>query len=207
MKKLIAVFLSIFICLTFSGCSLLFEYQTDAIDNFDIGYSKVLNEAFVSSYNWDGTDETKNIVIPEEYNGEKITALGGYFGRGVPCAFGVELPESYQNNLCSEANQWFASDVYEDVGSVDTVYLNFNLHISEKIEQIKIHTLDCFYNGTYFNGEDYNSKIIVVLLYNITCDEDNKTFYAKEGKLYYRQNDELVSDILYYDYDFETHNK
>ncbi len=207
MKKLIAVFLSVFICLTFSGCSLLFEYQTDAIDNFDIGYSKVLNEAFVSSYNWDGTDETKNIVIPEEYNGEKITALGGYCGRGVPCAFGIELPESYQNNLCSEANQWVASDVYEDVGSVDTVYLNFNLHISENIEQIKIHTLDRFYNGTYFNGKDYNSKIIVVLLYNITCDEDNKTFYAKEGKLYYRQNDELVSDILYYDYDFETYNK
>ena len=204
MKKLIAVFLSIFICLTFSGCSLLFEYQTDAIDNFDIGYSKVLNEAFVSSYNWDGTDETKNIVIPEEYNGEKITALGGYCGRGVPCAFGIEFPESYQNNLCSEANQWFASEVYEDIGSVDTVYLNFNLHISKNIEQIQIHTLDCFYNGTYFYGEDYNSKIIVVLLYNITCDEDNKTFYAKEGKLYYRQNDELVSDILYFDHKFEN---
>lgn len=206
MKKLIAVFLSIFICLTFSGCSLLFEYQTDAIDNFDIGYSKVLNEAFVSSYNWDGTDETKNIVIPEEYNGEKITALGGYFGRGVPCAFGVDLPDSYLNDLCDEVNQWVCSDIYEDVGSVDTVYLNFNLHISENIEQIQIHTLDRVYNGTYFNG-DYNSKIIVVLLYNITCDEDNKTFYAKEGKLYYRQNDELVSDILYYDYDFETYNK
>ena len=204
MKKLIAVFLSIFICLTFSGCSLLFDYQNDAIDNFDIGYSDVLNEAFVSSYNWDGTDETKKIVIPEEYDGIKINALGGYYGRGVPCAFGVDLPDSYLNDLCDEVNQWVCSDIYEDVESVDTIHLNFDLHISKNIEQITEHTLNCFYEGTYFDGEDYHSKIIVVLLYNITCDKGNKTFYAKDGKLFYRQNDELVSDILYFDHKFEN---
>ena len=192
------------ICFTFTGCSLLFDYQNDAIDNFDIGYSDVLNEAFVSSYNWDGTDETKKIVIPEEYDGLKINALGGYYGRGVPCAFGVDLPDSYLNDLCGEVDRWVCSDVYEDVESVDTIYLNFDLHISKNIEQITKHTLDCFYEGTYFNGEDYPSKIIVALLYNITCDEGNKTFYAKDGKLFYRQNDELVSDILYFDHKFEN---
>ncbi len=205
MKKLLVLFLCVFTCLTFTGCSLLFEYQTDAIDNFDIGYSEILNKAFVSSYNWDGTDETKKIVIPEEYNGTRITALGGYYGRGVPCAFGIELPDSYQNNLCGEVNQWICSDIYEDVESVDTIYLNFNLHISKNIEQITKHTLDCFYEGAYFDGENYDSKIMVVFLYNITCDERNKTFYAKDGKLYYRQNDNLVSDILYFDFDFENH--
>ena len=191
-------------CFTFTGCSSLFDYQNDAIDNFDIGYSDVLNEAFVSSYNWDGTDETKKIVIPEEYDGIKINALGGYYGRGVPCAFGVDLPDSYLNDLCDEVNQWFCSDIYEDVESVDTIYLNFDLHISKNIKQITEHTLNCFYEGTYFDGEDYHSKIIVVLLYNITCDEGNKTFYAKDGKLFYRQNDELVSDILYFDHKFEN---
>lgn len=207
MKKRIVVFLSIFICLTFTGCSLLFDFRSDAMDDFDIGYSKALKEAFVSSYNWDGIDENKNIVIPEEYNGMKITALGGYFGRGVPCAFGVQLPESYLNNLCSESNEWFISDAYEYIESVDTVYLNFNLHISKNIENITEHDLDCFYKGAYFDGEDYHSKVIVVLLYTITCDEDNKTFYAKDGKLYYRENDQLVSDILYYDSDFEEYKK
>ena len=204
MKKLFVAFLCFITCLSLTGCSLLFDYQNDAIDNFDIGYSKVLNEAFVSSYNWDGTDDTKKIVIPEEYNGIKINALGGYYGRGVPCAFGVDLPDSYLNDLCDEVNQWVCSDIYEDVESVDTIYLNFDLHISKNIEQITEHTLNCFYEGTYFDGEDYHSKIIVVLLYNITCDEGNKTFYAKDGKLFYRQNDELVSDILYFDHKFEN---
>ena len=204
MKKLYVAFLCFITCLSLTGCSLLFDYQNDAIDNFDIGYSKVLNEAFVSSYNWDGTDDTKKIVIPEEYNGIKINALGGYYGRGVPCAFGVDLPDSYLNDLCDEVNQWVCSDIYEDVESVDTIYLNFDLHISKNIEQITEHTLNCFYEGTYFDGEDYHSKIIVVLLYNITCDEGNKTFYAKDGKLFYRQNDELVSDILYFDHKFEN---
>lgn len=203
MKKLLASFGCFVICLSFTGCSLLFDYQNDAIDNFDIGYSDVLNKAFVSSYNWDGTDETKNIVIPEEYNGIKITALGGYYGRGVPCAFGIDLPDSYQKDLCDEVNQWIRSDIYEDIESADTIYLNFDLHISKNIEQITEHTLDCFYEGAYFDGEDYDLKIIVILLYNITCDDGNKTFYAKEGKLYYRQNDELVSDILYFDHKFE----
>ena len=202
MKKLLVAFLSVCVSLSFAGCSLL--YQLNAIDNFDIGYSKVLNEAFVSSYNWDGVCETKNIVIPEEYNGIKITALGGYYGRGAPHPFGVSLSESYKNDLCSEANQWFGSKTYKDVESVDTVYLNFNLHISKNIEQITEHTLDHFYEGTYYDGENYHSKIIVVILYNITCDEDNNTFYAKDGKLYYRQNDSLVSDILYFDHEFES---
>ena len=178
----------------------MYEYQSDAIGDFDIGYSKMLNNAFLSSYNWDGSDETKNIVIPEEYQDIPITALGGYYGRGVPCAFGVNLSEVTQNDLCGEANQWFCSNIYEDIESVDTIYLNFNIHISKNIKQITEHTLDCFYEGTYFDGEDSYSKIIVVFLYHITCDEENNTFYAKDGKLYLRKDDTPVTDILYYDF-------
>ena len=207
MKKLIAVTLCFIICLSFSGCSLMYEYELDAIDNFDVGYSKILNNAFLSSYSWDGSDDTKNIVIPEEYQGIPITELGGYYGRGVPCAFGVDLPEVLQNNLCIEASQWFCSSVYEDIGSVDTIYLNFNIHISKNIKQITEHTLDCFYEGTYFDGEDNHSKIIVVFLYNITCDEENNTFYAKDGKLYLRKDNTLVTDILYCDFDVDEYIK
>ena len=121
MKKLLAVFLSVLICFTFSGCSMLFDYQSEAINNFDIGYSKILNEAFVSSYNWDGTEDTMNIVIPEEYRGIPITSLGGYFGRGVPCAFGVDLTESYQKSLCDEANQWGTSKIYDDIENIELI--------------------------------------------------------------------------------------
>ena len=37
--------------------------------------------------------------------------------------------------------------------------------------------------------EFYNNLII--------CDEDNKTFYSKDGKLYYRQDDTLVDGFNY----------
>lgn len=179
------------------------NYQNNAINGFDVAYSEVLDEAFVDTYHWDGTDEAKNIVIPEEYNDMKITALGGYYGRGVPCTFGIELPESYTETLCDEANYWTSSWDYEDVGSVDTVYLNFNIHLSKNVEEITLHSLDTFREGKYFDGEEYHTKIIIVLLYKFTCDEDNETFYAKDGKLYYREDDSVVSDILYFDHDFE----
>ena len=141
MKKLFVSFLCIFTCLTLTGCSLLFDYKDDAIDNFDIGYSEELNKAFASLYNWDGRDETKNIVIPEEYNGAKITELGGYYGSGVPCSFGIGLSEQFKNTICNDANYWFVSKKYEDIGSVDTIYLNFNLHISKNIEKITKHKI------------------------------------------------------------------
>lgn len=201
MKKSLVFLLCFVICISSSGCSLMYDCELDAIDNFDVGYSEILDNAFLSSYNWDGSDKTKNIVIPDEYKGIPITELGGYCGRGVPCAFGINLPDAILNNLCSEANEWCFSDSYEDIESTKTIYLNFNLHISKNIKQFIEHNLDCFYEGAYFDGKDYHSKIFVVPLYNITCDEDNITFYAKDGKLYYRKDDALVADILYYDFD------
>ena len=207
MKKSIVFLLCFVICLSFSGCSLMYDHQINAVGKFDVGYSKMLNNAFLASYHWDGSDEAKNIVIPEEYQGIPITDLGGYYGRGVPCAFGVSFSESLQNEFCSEANEWFVSNTYEDIEGVETIYLNFNLHISKNIKQITAHTLDIFYEGMYSNGEDYHPIIMVVPLYNITCDEDNDTFYSENGKLYYKNDDALVADVLYYDLDITEYVK
>ena len=99
-------------------------------------------------------------------------------------------------------DKWLASSIYRHIETVETVYLNFSIHVSKNIQNIKCHTLDSIYEGADFHGEGYQTKIIIVMLYNITCDEGNETFYAKEGKLYYREGDELVTDILYYDHDF-----
>ena len=202
-KRFVSIFcFLISLALTLTGCTLCYEFDGNAIDNFDVGYSDELDDAFVATYHWDGSDDTKNIVIPEEYNGMKITSLGGYTGTGLPHAFSVDPEQFYLKNYEDDVNQWFASSIYRDIGTVETVYLNFNIRISKNIEQIKCHTLDCFSEGVYFDGEEYHSKIMIVFLYHITCDEENEIFYAKDGKLYYRENDSLVSDILYYDHDF-----
>ena len=55
------------------------------------------------------------------------------------------------------------------------------------------------------NGETISN--IYVLTCYVTCDENNKTFYAKDGKLYFKQTNELVVDIVYEDFDIEAHNK
>ena len=55
------------------------------------------------------------------------------------------------------------------------------------------------------NGETiYN---VYILTCYVTCDENNKTFYAKEGKLYFKQTDKLVDGIIYEDFNIEDHNK
>ena len=202
MKKLIAVFLSIFICFTFTGCSLLFDYQNDAIDNFDIGYSDVLNEAFVASYNWDGTDETTNIVVPEKYEDIPITEFGGYYGRGVPCSFNIRPTESAKEKLCDKSDEWFYMSDIRKVETRNIKTLNFNVHISKNIKKIENLSLGGFIGCKYIEDEKEYYDVFV-LVCTVTCDDENKSFYARDGKLYFSENDTLVTDILYYDFDID----
>ncbi|MBQ7817658.1 MAG: hypothetical protein IJ388_02530 [Oscillospiraceae bacterium] len=206
MKKVVCLFMVLSVIILLAGCVRFYGYQIDTKDGFDIGYSNLINDAFVSAYNWDGTEEKMNIVIPEKYDGMPITALGGYHSSGLPDPFAIELSEAYKKELCGEANQWVVSSIYADIGSVETVYFDFNIHISKNIGQINTNMLGKFYEGCYFDGDDYQAKIIVVFLYTITCDDENKTFYARDGKLYYRESDELVSGIFYFDHDFTQYS-
>lgn len=49
------------------------------------------HQAFAADVDWDGSDGAV-IVIPDEVHGYKVTALGGYIGRGVPTAFALNAP-------------------------------------------------------------------------------------------------------------------
>ena len=52
------------------------------------------------------------------------------------------------------------------------------------------------------DGKFLNNKVYIPL-FNFTCDEKNKTFYSKGGKLYYKEGNVLVSDINYHDFKVE----
>ena len=202
MKKLISMLLAAMLCMSFVGCNDSYQYKIHAQDGFDIGYNTGTNDAYVATYHWDGDENNMRIAIPESYNGMPITALGGYHGLGVPDAFGIELPDAYKNELSSEANFWGWSNVYTDFERVETVYLNFNIHISKNLETITLSSLGYICYGKYFDGENYELKALAVLRYTFTCDDENRIFYAKDGKLYYKEDNTLVSHIYYYDHDF-----
>ena len=86
-KKLMCIssILSLLFC---SSCSLTYDYIEE--DNIDIGYSKIERSAYIGRISCKETEEG-NIILPSKYNNIVIKELGGYFGRGVPTAFGIDI--------------------------------------------------------------------------------------------------------------------
>lgn len=202
MKKFLALILVVFTCISFCGCCS--RYELEKLGDFDVGYSKRLNDAYLGAYYWDGTQEKTNIVVPEEYKGAPISSFGGYSGSGYPSAFGITLTDSAKEKLCDKSDEWwYMSDfTNNELGELQVV--NFTVHISQNIEEIKELRLGGFIGCEYGEEGEEMYDIFVFLCY-VTCDENNKTFYAKDGKLYYKQDDKPVSDIYYYDFDLEKY--
>ena len=203
MKRILGLLLLVTVICSFCGCSLLYDYESYAVGSFDVGYSSALNNAFLGAYNWDGTEENMNIVIPESYNGIKITELGGYFGRGVPSPFTISLTDNALNALCENAMEWqYVSDT-ANIDNCNIQYLRFELNVSKYISEV-----ENFYAGDITvakyveNGEvKYNAYVLTCY---VTCDADNEKFYAKDGKLYFKETDTLVENIIYEDFYIEA---
>lgn len=147
-----------------------------------------------------------NIILPEKYNNATITGLGGYCGRGVPSPFEIFPTKEARAALCDSATGW--SGVYHTatLENYNIEYLRFHLHITEYIKE-----LENFSAGEIILAEhEENGEIkynVYVLTCFVTCDENNKVFYAKDGKLYYKEDNTLVEDIVYEDFDLDMHNE
>ena len=63
-----------------------YGYELEEWQDFSVGYHRDTGRAFLGVYHWDGREETLDIPLPDEVFDCRVTALGGYFGRGVPCA-------------------------------------------------------------------------------------------------------------------------
>ena len=94
MKKILTVIGAFILCLSLcgcAGCSLAYNFEVE--DEFAFCTNKIANCCFVGSCAPSG--EERVITIPDEYNGIPITRIGGYFGRGVPEPFCIDLAEEY----------------------------------------------------------------------------------------------------------------
>ena len=105
MKKLITVISSILLIFSLFGCSMQYEHIPFAIDSFDLGYNQKINKAFFAYYNWDGSANGMNIILPEYYNNTKIIGLGGYTGNGFPEPFAIQFTDVTRKMLCSNATK------------------------------------------------------------------------------------------------------
>lgn len=192
-KIILAVIAVIFL---FMLCSCTYSSEAES-GNFTIGYgtymlSKKFNidGAAVCRYTWDGDAENTDIVIPDSYDGQTIKRLGGYFYRGVPSPFSIDS-YSAVSGADSASSMPYESVINGYTKGEDIIYQDFTLHIGKNIDNI-YSNCDRVYvaaidNKTY----SYCARVYVI------CDEDNKTFYSRDGKLYYQENDELVDGFVY----------
>ncbi|MCQ2440830.1 MAG: hypothetical protein MJ076_02895, partial [Clostridia bacterium] len=90
MKKLISIIFVVIILLSLCSCSFEYDYTKGKIvDGVYYVFSSTRKICFASVYTWDEKDKNITINIPNEVDGNKVVALGGYTGRGVPTRFGI----------------------------------------------------------------------------------------------------------------------
>ena len=206
MKKVLTMVLVFSLLFALCGCSLFYEYENDAIGSFDVGYSEILKKAFLADYHWNGSEDGRNVVVPDRYQGAVITGLGGYTGRGYPSPFLIRLSDEAKMQLCPEATEWWYVTHTAESADAEVRYLRFQLQISEHIKELENLSMGGIILASYPENGEEKHRVFVLTCY-VTCDEDNETFYAKDGKLYYRDGDVLVEDIVYEDFDLEAHNE
>lgn len=142
-------------------------------------------QAFAAGVDWNGEDGAV-ITIPDEVHGYRVTALGGYSGRGVPTAFTLNAPEMWNIKACL-GDSGTAADAEKDYPNAKIVDCTMTLKLGKNVK--KLNEVGCF--GFY--GYDENGvETVWRLRWNVECDEGNETFYAKDGRLYRCADGEAV---------------
>lgn len=182
---------TVFCAFFVSGCFLFYDSET--VGEYFIGYRNFGKKAFIGCCTWDGDRDNMVFTVPDEYNGIKITMLGGYIGRGYPCPFTVS-PKLDK----AGGERTFSTDSAGDDDEYETLVftVRFGVNISELV----------YVSGENYIGKDisdsatelgYRSDIMYKIVYRFEVDENNTAFYSKDGKLYNKIDDSLIDEFLY----------
>ena len=181
MKRISRIIPLLISLLLFGGCTMALCYSETVTEGpWTAALYREGNEAFVSEYKWDGTEEGLRIE-PGEVEGCLVTRYGGFFGRGLPMPFYITIPDAVS---VSE------SDIPGDVPVED---LTFTMVISKTIIEVYTGDLEGFF---YLEDEDGNLNYYRLLV-DVELDPDNTSFYLKDGRLYEkdREGDREVQGI------------
>lgn len=138
----------------------------------------VFKTCFAADYAWPEGAAEAVIDLPEERDGYRVTELGGYIGRGLPCPFMVDLPGDPV--LYSESALPAGAEI-EDY--------HLTLNIGRSLAGDENVAMDCY----YCVGENRFVRILTT----VNCSGDNPNFYAEDGRLYRKADDSLVEGFIY----------
>lgn len=199
MKKLLIILLTLFLTFNAYGCDtkkICLSYdETVQYDNFTIAINDSGNCCFVGCYTVEKYIDNMEITIPDYYEDIPIERIGGYYGTGVPTPFYIDTSEyinSPEDSLYSGVFSGHPDDFNLDV-KYTVVDLPFRLNIGKNINEISNVSMDLYYPYKNDNGSITFYHPVVW----ITCSTDNEHFYSKDGKLYDKEKDELITVFSY----------
>lgn len=172
---------------------------------YEYKYDKDKTGATVLTWYWDGNTLNSVIDIPEKTPEEvKITGFGEE-GSLFPPEFRIKIKDSnkdyYQTERFKKSEAFRAGWVpteytYEDFGipmetEVKFEDLAFTIVVDKDIKIINVVNNTAQANTLAYINDD-GSITFYSILYSFECDPDNDVYYSKEGKLYFKSNDNPV---------------
>ncbi len=204
MKRIL--FLTLIFIIAFSLFSCGNNYREIYYGDFSIYENTKGNDCFVGAYLWDGHQDNMVITIPESYNGKNIDALGGYIGIGNPIPFFVNFRRDVFTDCTFIPNYeaWRSLSYTEENSQI--IYLDFTLELGKNITKINETMLTDVWHFRCNDDSDTAYKLYVPRFYVSVTGEIDR-LYAKDGKLYLREDDSLYSCINYWDFQYQFDNK
>ena len=161
--------------------------------NFKL-WDAYLDDIYVRNIDEDPLD----IAILDDISGIPVTALGieSGIGDGFCVHVKVDRPEGSHSWMWSETT-YPQSDVYEMVIDDDCQTIVINLHLGANISKIALD--DRWYTGYYVEIDHFHTTVVIQIkvAFHFTVSENNQTFFAEDGKLYYKDTGELFEGFFY----------
>ena len=141
-------------------------------------------QAYAYVLYWDLDPSHTDYTVADTVNGARVSALGGYYGTGVPCPLmiraedGLDYIDAYPEH-------------YESEMPFHEEEIVFTVRLGPGITEIKGAVGGGYYGVTQEDG----SIIFYHPVFYFVCDPENGTFYSEDGRLYYRKDGTPVEDI------------
>ena len=149
-------------------------------------------KAALERIDYDPAGGVTDITIPDCCGDYPVVGLGGYYGRGAPCPFAIELKGIRSAMGLSPSNGSFGK---VNGKKVDVIYHDVTLNLGPNIKEIFASQ-----TGFYVETESDRGEVHVVRIF-FNCDPSNQNFYAENGRLYDKKG-KLVEGFFYWDEDF-----